>query len=103
MLEDASFRQWLQQRKLAIVQLWEGDTFRVAIELFVLLFVGRHFRDFTRGSARSKREDSGSERTIYLPYCLTFRCNSATASAGSTEGAIVMTTLLLAGVLLRSA
>jgi hypothetical protein len=26
-----------------------------------LLFVGRHFRDFTRLNARSKHEDSGSE------------------------------------------
>jgi hypothetical protein len=42
-LYDASFRQRLEQRKLAIVQFREGDAFRVAIELFVSLFVRCHF------------------------------------------------------------
>src|SRR6266550_9307869 len=43
-LYDASFRQRLEQRKLAIVQFREGDAFRVAIELFVPMFVGCHFK-----------------------------------------------------------
>ncbi|MEY2526900.1 MAG: hypothetical protein QOE73_1671, partial [Verrucomicrobiota bacterium] len=40
--QDASFPQWLKQRKLVIVQRRKGDTFRVAIKLFVLLLVRRH-------------------------------------------------------------
>jgi hypothetical protein len=39
--------QWLEQRKLVIVQLREGDTFGVAIELFVFQFLRCHFLDFT--------------------------------------------------------
>jgi hypothetical protein len=35
-----------------IVQFRKGDTFRIAIKLFVLLFFGCHFPDFTRLTAR---------------------------------------------------
>ena len=42
--QDAPLCQWLEQRKLVIVQFGKGDAFRVAIKLFVLLFVRCHFR-----------------------------------------------------------
>jgi len=47
-LYDASLRQRLEQRKLAIVQFWKGDTCRVAIKLFVSQFVGCHCKHLTR-------------------------------------------------------
>ena len=47
-----------------IVELRESNAFRVAIKLFVLLFVWRHFPHFTRWNAGSKREHVGSERAI---------------------------------------
>src|SRR5713101_8053008 len=53
-LHDASFAQRLKQKKLVIVQFRKGDTFRIAIELFVLLLVS-HFREFTPGAGQAKR------------------------------------------------
>src|SRR5207248_8792222 len=58
--QDAPPCQWLEQRKLVIVQFGKRDAFRVAIKLFVLLLVRRHFPHFTRCNVRSKREDSRS-------------------------------------------
>ena len=43
---DASFSQWLEQSNLAVIQFRKGDTFRVAIELFVFLFVRHDFIAF---------------------------------------------------------
>src|SRR5438046_4668374 len=65
-LHEASFAQWLKQRKLVIVQFRKGDTFRIAIELFVLLFVS-HFTEFTpRGRQSNRNEALG--RGIRAPH-----------------------------------
>src|SRR5437879_12349842 len=53
-LHEASFAQWLKQRKLVIVQFRKGDTFRIAIELFVVLFV-RHSTRFQQSGPKSRR------------------------------------------------
>jgi hypothetical protein len=58
-LQNTSFAQWFQQRELLIIQLREGDAFRVAIKLFVLLFVGRHFRTLC---ADTENENRGREK-----------------------------------------
>src|SRR5438046_8249372 len=53
-LHEASFAQWLKQRKLVIVQFRKRDAFRIAIKLFVLLVVG-HSTEFTPVGWQSKR------------------------------------------------
>src|SRR5438270_7287628 len=53
-LHEASFAQWLKQRKLVIVQFRKGDTFSIAIVLFVLLFFS-NFIDFSLCGSQSYR------------------------------------------------
>ena len=65
-LHQAAFAQWLKQRKLVIVQFRKGDTFRIAIELFVLLFVS-HFTGVYAAGRTSKGKRS-NEGFAFLPY-----------------------------------
>src|SRR5206468_7651011 len=62
-LEDFSFCQRSKKRKLVIVQLRKGDTFRIAVELFVLsLFVGCHFPTLRTGTPDQTRDSGSQER-----------------------------------------
>src|SRR4030095_15135558 len=68
-VHHASFARRLQERELLIIQLREGDAFRVAIELFVLLFVGRHFRTLCSGTENENRGkgEKGPKVWLFFP------------------------------------
>jgi len=61
---EASLAQWLKQRKLVIVQFRKRDAFRIAIKLFVLLFVGHSTESTpTVGEAKWNRNRFSVPRT----------------------------------------